>query len=231
MGITRFIEQLEELPSGKGVFNPWREVDAENDLGRDCPGIRRGQLAHFLKSRLGRARFLIIGEASGYQGCHFTGIPMTSERILLGNKRDIGITPESILPGLPPRRTSRPELNPGGFSEPTATIVWGTVASSSIDPRAVCIWNTVPQHLYNPAKGLLSNRNPSQQEIVEGIKILEGFLGLFPRAELIAVGNAAATGLTRMGRNFTKVRHPARGGSTLFRAQAARIFNPKRLAA
>ncbi|MGE5308908.1 MAG: uracil-DNA glycosylase [Deltaproteobacteria bacterium] len=224
MDAEKFTKLLRELPSGKGVFNPWRDVDRQNDIGPSCPAIRRRQIESFLNSRQKKARFLIIGEASGYQGCHFTGIPMTSERILLGYMQKAGIRAGTILPDLVPERTSRPEIKPSGFSEPTATIVWGAVIASGLDPLEVCIWNTVPQHLYNPAKGMLSNRNPTKDEIAQGSQILRRFLEIFPDAELIAVGNAAVAGLTLLGRPFVKVRHPSMGGSRLFREQAGRIF-------
>lgn len=219
MDLRAFLKRLKALPSVKGAFNPWHSYDRANDTGPGCPAIRCRQLAGFLASRIGTARILILGEASGYQGAHFSGIPMTSERILEGTMRPLGLTPEMILPGIKPRRTSKPAIKPGGFSEPTATIVWGAVRDSGLDPRKVCVWNTVPQHLYDPAKGMLSNRTPTSREIDTGLKTLTIFLELFPGIRLIAMGNAAASGLTALGLRFVKVRHPARGGSRLFREQ------------
>ncbi|HZA38703.1 MAG TPA: hypothetical protein VE486_06145, partial [Candidatus Baltobacteraceae bacterium] len=84
--VEKFIRLLKESPAG-AVFNPWWQVDEENDAGRNAPAIRRKQLSAYLSKRLKKARLAVIGEALGYRGGHFSGIPMTSERILLGKKK------------------------------------------------------------------------------------------------------------------------------------------------
>src|SRR2546430_6240189 len=94
--VEKFAQLLKKSPSG-AVFNPWRQVDEKNDIGPQAPRIRREQLRAYLCDRLGKARLAIIGEALGYRGGHFSGIPMTSERLLLGRKT--GIAPERILLG------------------------------------------------------------------------------------------------------------------------------------
>src|SRR5438128_8878170 len=115
--VDNFLRLLKRSPSG-AVFNPWWEVDEENDIARAAPIIRRQQLRAYLQQRLGSAKVAVIGEAVGYRGGHFSGIPMTSERILLSNQ-------PIIVAGFKPRRTSKPSVCPDGFSELTATIVWG----------------------------------------------------------------------------------------------------------
>jgi hypothetical protein len=80
--VDKFLQLLKASPAG-AVFNPWWEVDEQNDIARTAPMTRRQQLRAYLQQRLGRAKIAIIGEALGYRGGHFTGIPMTSERMLL----------------------------------------------------------------------------------------------------------------------------------------------------
>src|SRR5881397_1393089 len=116
--IESFVRLLKNSPSG-AVFNPWWQVDQENDIGSNAPNIRRKQLRAYFCKRLGKARLAVIGEALGYRGGHFTGIPMTSERILLGKKKDSGIKPKQILSSITPRRTSKTQKCSNGFSEPT----------------------------------------------------------------------------------------------------------------
>src|SRR6058998_2602093 len=83
--IDDFLRLLKKSSSG-AVFNPWWEVDEQNDIGRNAPAIRRNQLRAYLHKRLGKVKLAVIGEAVGYRGGHFSGIPMTSERLLLGKQ-------------------------------------------------------------------------------------------------------------------------------------------------
>src|SRR5882762_1818982 len=123
--IDEFLRLLKKSPSG-AVFNPWWEVDEQNDVGRNAPGIRRKQLRAYLHKRLGNAKLAVVGEAVGYRGGHFSGIPMTSERLLLGQNKEFQLEPDDFF-DMNPRRTSKREKCRDGFSEPTATIVWGAL--------------------------------------------------------------------------------------------------------
>ena len=60
--LDKFLRLLTAPPSG-AVFNPWSEVDRENDIGRIAPIIRRQQLRAYVQERLGRTKLVVIGEA------------------------------------------------------------------------------------------------------------------------------------------------------------------------
>ncbi len=220
--IDDFLRLLKKSPSG-AVFNPWWEVDERNDVGHNAPVIRRNQLRAYLEERLGKSKVAIIGEALGYRGGHFSGIPMTSERMLLGKKKDSGIHLEQVFSGIQPRQTSKPEKYQDGFSEPTATIVWGTLLKLGLKPEQFVLWNAFPWHSFDSCRGMLSNRMPNKSERAAGLSILKVFLDLFPCNEIVALGNVAASQLVELNVKTDRVRHPASGGSKLFRQQIGRI--------
>jgi hypothetical protein len=225
--IGRFVRLLKQSPSGS-VFNPWWQLDKRNDIDRSAPAIRRKHLRAYLHKRLGKVQLVVIGEALGYRGGHFSGIPMTSERMLLGKKENAGIKPEHVFSspaGAGPRRTSRSRICPSGFSEPTATIVWGTLLRLDLKPDEFVLWNAFPWHSFNPHRGLLSNRMPTKKERSAGLSVLEDFLDLFPCNEIVALGNVAASQLEALDVDAHQVRHPASGGARLFRQQIARIVH------
>ncbi len=223
--INSFIEQLKDTPNSN-LFNPWFDVDPQHDVSRDAPLIRKRQFETYLAERMGRASWLFIAEALGYQGGHFTGIAMTSERILLGHQEEkYGVLPDHVFRGIQPERTSLKKVNPLGMSEPTATIMWGALIDLGIDPYNVVLWNAVPWHPFNRSKGFLSNRTPTQPEMDAGLDLLKPFLNLFPDAQPIAVGRKCEESLEKLGIEHIQVRHPANGGAPKFRSQVKKLMN------
>lgn len=213
-----FVRELAVYRS-EAVFNPWGESDPLHDLNRQGAEIRRRQLQQYLRERIGRAKTLLLAEAIGYQGGHFSGIPMTSERLLLGGLAHKNLGSELVFSDFEPRRTSRPELRQQGFTEPTATIVWGFLAEQGLDPRSVVLWNAFPWHPYRPEKGLLSNRTPSDAELAAGHQVLRQMLQLGQFSQIVAVGEKSAAQLRQLQIAAIKVRHPANGGAGKFRSQ------------
>jgi len=210
-----FLRLLKTSPSG-AVFNPWWQIDEEHDIDPQGAAIRRKHLAVYFRERLGKAGLALVGEALGYRGGHFSGIPMTSERMLLRRQ-------QQILAGIKPRRTSKPNVCPNGFSESTATIVWGALLKIGVVPDEFVLWNAFPWHSFDPRRGLLSNRMPNKSEQTAGLQVLKAFLELFPCDQVVALGKIAGAQLEQLGVNAHCVRHPASGGAKLFREQIARI--------
>ncbi len=219
--IDDFLRLLKESPSG-AVFNPWWQVDEQNDIGRNAPEIRRKQLRAYLRKRLRKANVAIIGEALGYRGGHFSGIPMTSERLLLGRSKGFALEPNDLFSSIKPRRTSKPEKWPDGFSEPTATIVWIALLRLGLKPDQFVLWNAFPWHSFDRRRGMLSNRTPNESERSAGLLVLKAFLELFPCEQIVALGKIAAAQLEELGVDAHYVRHPASGGAKLFRQQIAK---------
>lgn len=222
-GIEEFIESLRETPAGN-LFNPWWQNDPENDDYSNACEIRRHQLKFYLQERLGRTRFLLIGEALGYQGGHFSGIAMTSERMLLGLQKQKGILPQHIFTSMMPCRTSRVEVRKDGFNEPTATIVWSHLLAIGLDPYDFAIWNALPWHPFNSSRGMLSNRTPTDSEFSAGHARLADLINIMQPEKIVAVGEKAAVQLNIMGLDFAKVRHPANGGAVKFRDQFSALI-------
>jgi uracil DNA glycosylase superfamily protein len=221
--VEKFLRLLKESPSG-AVFNPWWQVDKQNDIGRNASGIRRKQLDAYLRARVVKAKLAVIGEAVGYRGGHFSGIAMTSERMLLGRNKKVCIKSDHFFSGIKPRRTSKPAKCRHGFSEPTATIVWSTLLKLGLRPKQFVLWNAFPWHSFDPRRGILSNRTPTKKERTAGLSILKAFLELFPCDEIVALGNVAASQLRELNVEMHRVRHPASGGAKLFRQQIAKIL-------
>jgi hypothetical protein len=208
------------------VFNPWFCRDKENDIDSDSPAIRLSQLKQYLSERK-NAKYLLVGEALGYQGGHFTGIAMTSERILLGKMRHKSITPGHVFSGIEPRRTSTPSVKKDGFTEPTATIVWERLITSGFDMRDFVLWNAFPWHPYKPEKGILSNRTPSDKEFEKGKPVMLELLKSVNVTKIIAVGEKSRIQLGEMGIDASMVRHPANGGAPKFREQIIQVIKHK----
>lgn len=226
MQITEFIDKLQSY-QGELVFNPWREYDTSCDIGAQAPVIRSANLKRYLELRQ-HARYLFVAEALGYQGGHFSGIAITSERILLGHHPDI--RPESVLGKWQYLRTSDPAsslLNNSqkqkGFNEPTDTVVWNALNKHGLAAFDVILWNIFPFHPYKEGK-LLSNRTPSSAELDIGIEYTKMLLELVPGMEIVTIGQKAAATLAKYGIECSAVPHPSMGGANRFKAAAAALF-------
>lgn len=192
---------VETLPSGMpGLFNPWRDR-CPHDAAGNGPAEKLARLAQHLDCE---PEFILTGEAPGYQGCRYSGIAFTSER-LLG---------EGAIPRIPasPGRLSTRRLP---FSEPSATIVWKTLYRLGIAERTI-LWNAMQLHPHRP-DDLWSNRTPAPEEVRLGEPALRMLVEAFPHAKIVAVGKKAEGLLGEMGVKVAgAVRHPANGGATEF---------------
>ena len=188
------------------VFNPWGGLDPL-DVSRDARAARLRRLQQHFDCE---ASFVLVGEASGYQGCRFSGIPFTSERLLL----------EGRIPRVHCRGRLTSRARP--WSEPSATIVWQALHALGIADRVV-LWNAFPWHPHRRGEPH-SNRRPSSIEAARGAEVLRAVLARFDGAAVIAVGQVARQALQEiLGPATPAVRHPANGGAMQFATGLARI--------
>ena len=148
---------------------------------------------------------------------------MTSEQILLGKKVDAGIEPKDFFSTIKPRRTSKPEKFPHGFSEPTATIVWSRLLRLGFQPKEFVLRNAFPWHSFDPCAGILSNRTPTRAEQFTGLALLRAFLDLFSGDKIVALGKIAVSQLEELQVPARYIRHPACGGTKVFAREIGKL--------
>lgn len=181
-----------------GVFNQYRDTDPQLDRP-DGAAIRRRNLRRYLQT-FADASYLLVGEAAGYAGCRFSGIPFTGEIQIVG---------EDCLPwahSLGFEQSSNDTL----WKERSGQIVWEAFAG-----RQDCaLWNTFPWHPFD--RKPLSNRKPTQKELSQCTTVLKAALALFPQAQVRAIGRVSEAKLQSIGVQATYIRHPSHGGKPRF---------------
>lgn len=198
------------IPSSlPGLYNPWKEV-CPRDLESNGPREKLLRLASHLDCD---PRFILCGEAPGYQGCRHSGVAFTSERLLR----------EGAIPRIP-APTDRLTVRRLPYSEPSATIVWKTLKQLGLEAHTI-LWNALQLHPFREGN-VESNRTPSGAELSLGAPAMRLLVEAFPRAKVVAIGRKAELLLAQMGiATAGQVRHPANGGATAFAQGLATLAN------
>jgi uracil-DNA glycosylase len=193
------IEWLRAYPANDRVFNQYRDVNTELDQPQGAESRCRN--LHCYLDSFADARFLLVGEAAGYAGCRFSGVPFTSEAHFCRQR------PLPWTVGKPLLRTS---LRQTPWVERSAGVVW-----QALQNRNDCLlWNAFPWHPMGPG-GPLTNRPPGR-DLDEGAEGLRLLLALFPNARSYAIGRVAQRALASIGVAAPYIRHPSHGGQQRF---------------
>ena len=201
----RLLELLTAYDSPR-AFNQYRDVHPELDHPHGA-GVRRQNLRLYLEAFAGE-RFVLVGEAAGYAGCRFSGIPFTCEAQL------VGAEPLSWTLG---RDLARSSTAVRPWAERSAKIVWGALGA-----RTDCVlWNAFPWHPFSETSPL-SNRAPGRN-LPDGEEALRCLLSLFPEARPYAVGRVAQRALANIGVQAPYIRHPSHGGKPRFVASVSAL--------
>jgi uracil-DNA glycosylase len=152
-----------------------------------------------------KPKIILVGEAPGYRGSRITGVPYTSEHLLMNNMEGVELFGEDKGYRLP---SDKDKL----LKEPTATIIWNTLLKYNLTMLG---WNAFPFHPYKEGNEE-SNRTPLKKELLIGEKLLHKIIEMFNIEKVIAMGNKAEESLNKLGISCDKVRHPAQGGKNEF---------------
>lgn len=193
-----FKEQLFPVASCQmtGLFNPYNSVE----LALDRPNadkIRRKNLRRYLDCFRRSPKLLLVGEAPGWRGCRFSGVPFTSEAQLAG-----GTHPFS---GHQSSNAAQP------FDENSANNMWAVLAKLHSD---VFLWNAVPLHPHQPGK-YGENRKPTTKERKQFESLTDGLISILKPHSVVAVGRVAESALQKHKPKY--LRHPSFGGASEFR--------------
>ena len=200
--VDELLHLLAQYPGSSLAFNQYRDTHPELDRP-DGAEIRCRNLCCYLES-FGQhtgVQSVLVGEAAGYAGCRFSGIPFTGEAQLAGPDR-LSWTGGHELP-----RSSTADRP---WAERSAKMVWETLG----ERRDCVLWNAFPWHPFGPS-GPLSNRPPGR-DLHHGHQVLECFLALYPDSQPYAIGRVAQRTLMAIGVDAPYIRHPSRGGKAKF---------------
>jgi len=206
-----FISELASVDPGERACNQYSRT--MGDLRGNA--VRRRNLRLYFEQMSERSpRMLLIGEAVSYRGGRLTGIPFVSEAVLLGGVETASGVVLGARDGFR-KATAGPRV----WTEASATMVWETIRT--IVPLPL-LWNAFPFHPF-AGEDPLTNRLPSSAELAIGRSFIARLLRLFPIEQTVAVGNAAASSLQRLGVPHVQVRHPSQGGKRKFVEGMARL--------
>jgi uracil-DNA glycosylase len=187
------------------LFNQYNDKNLEIDLP-NADEIRQENLGHYLRSFQKRPSVIVIGEAPGWRGCRFSGVPFTSEFQLYDSK--LPFTGNQSSNSYPP------------YKENTATIFWKYMRNYHSKFFA---WNCIPFHPHE-SDNVLTNRTPSKEEIGAYLTLLSEIVSLMKPSQIVAIGKSAESTLEKINISFTYVRHPSHGGANEFRAGMEKVF-------
>ncbi|MDF2613069.1 MAG: uracil-DNA glycosylase-like protein [Clostridia bacterium] len=201
--LENFVEKLAITEVTPNVYNQYNYKDRAESKEN---AIRRNNLLVYLKmmQKL-KPQVMLVGEAPGYRGCRLTGVPFTSEHLLMNNMKGLCLFGKEA--GFM-QASGKEKL----LKEATATIIWETLLKYDVLALA---WNAFPFHPHKDGKAE-TNRTPTKAELIIGEKALMEMIDMFHINQVVAVGNKAEQSLRKLNISACKVRHPAQGGKEQF---------------
>jgi uracil-DNA glycosylase len=206
-GLWAYLErEVFVFPSTSCLFNQYRASRGTFDKA-DAHLLRRANLRYYLESFQARPRFMLVGEAPGWRGCRFSGVPFTSEA--------------QLCQGLLPFRGQQTSNRTPAYDENTAVRFWHRMRDRH---SLFFAWNSVPFHPHR-AEAQDTNRKPSSKEKKETAYLLRGVYERLEPSCVVAVGRQAEKSFQDLGIPVTYVTHPARGHHKQFEKEILAVLS------
>lgn len=206
--VEQFIDRLQNFDTAvfrRKIFNPWRDYDT-SDISSDAPNIRTANLTKYLMNQQ-NADYILIAESPS-TGARYSGIAMTSEKVIATNNLEYGLS-------------SAKSKNGKYVYELTAKKVWDEILKSK---NKFVMWNAFAFNIHENEKRWFEN--PTEEELSQNIDLLNEFLSLYPDAKIITVGRTAQNALTVLKfNNFESIRHPSNDFNKEFPQQFEKYIN------
>lgn len=224
--IESFVQTLANTTLGKAAYNQYQlsnqeQIAAANKVRRQNLTLYLYQMDKF------KPQMLLLGEAAGYRGCRRTGVPFTSETLLLNGVDPAGTIADQSggVTGLfGYKRSYRQAPDSEQFrGEATATMVWRELTQLWPPPL---LWNAFPFHPHRPGNPD-SNRSPRSDEITLGLPFFLDLVALFDITKCVSVGKSAARTLEMAGFDGQYLRHPSHGGKQKFAEELRALARPQ----
>lgn len=206
--VNDFIEKLINFDKSifkRNIFNPWAEFD-ESDISSNAPKIRVENLKKYLLKRK-EAKYILIAESPSL-GARYTGIAMTSEKVINTNNLDYAYS------------SKKSEIKKYVY-ELTAKKVWDEIIEKKED---FAMWNAFAFNIHEKENRWFEN--PTEEELKGNLELLNLFLDLFCGAKIITVGKTAQNALEILNfKNFESIRHPSNDFKKEFPTQFKKHIN------
>ena len=203
-----FVESLSkiEIPDNSAgtLLNPYFEpVDV--DIDNDMPARRR----LYLENHIARCEptLILVTDTLTYYGSRQTGVPLTSEWLVINNRIPrVPLTPKNLPPGGRLTNTDQP------FNEPGASAIWQSLTLNNLADRTIC-WPVLPLQPYRADTG--HNRMPTKEEMELGLRWLDMLIQFSGQAEVITIGSRVRDLFSKHKMPYRcALKQPSRGGIT-----------------
>lgn len=172
--INNFVEILSQRESTNLVFNQFANLIPKNNL--------KMYLQYLYKQK---ADILLLGEASGYNGCRWSGIAFTSGYLISKSKL------------YAPLRNKMLFLDIKDKKELSASVVYGFFRKYTQIFKKVVIFSSFPFHPHLEAQSE-TNRRPNKIELQEGQLYLQQLFNIFEFKRFYPIGKVADYVFTKM---------------------------------